>query len=342
MATQTPPEPDSLDRKILYELDLNSRIGVPALARRVHVSPARARYRLSRLIESGAIHSFLAIVDYRSLGLRIYTVQYKIRELGPAALSRLLRSLARQPNLIDVFTTEGSFDVKFSFLAGDIDEAADYLWLIRERLGQHIIQEALTLQLDSFLYSRAAIRGPDAPESTAKLLYRLNVHEERVRLEEADRRLLAALSIHSDWPMWRIAKEARLSGPAAYARMRRLEKQKVILGYSIMLNPYLPGFSQYRVFVKMHYLPASRREELARFLQQLPPVWRSTFTFGDFDLIYDVIAPNSAALRVVMERVYERFGRQIIKQEWVRIHDILKFSFYPSSAKPLLRDETHA
>ena len=342
MAPSTPPQLDALDRKILYELDLNSRVSVPRIARQARVSPARARYRLSQLIKRGVIRSFHTIVDYRRLGLRIYTANYKMREIGPAALHKLLRALSAEPNIIDVFITEGSFDVKISFLAADLDEAAEYLWLIRERLGPHVIEEALTLHLDSFLYSRDAIRGGDRSDSHPKLLYRLVVCGERVRLDEEDRRLLAALSVHADWPLWRIAKQAGMRGPAAYARIKRLEKQKVILGYSITLNPDLSGFSQYRVFVKMHYIPAARREELARFLQQLPAVWRSTFTFGDFDLLYDVLAPDSASLREVMSQVYGRFGPHIIRQEWVRIHDILKFSFYPSSAKPLLRDESHA
>lgn len=338
MAVPMPPELDALDRKILYELDLNSRISVPALARKVRVSAARARYRLSRLIQGGAIHSFVTIVDYRRLGLRAYTADYKLREVGPAALERLLRPLTRHPNILDVFTTEGSFDVKISFLVQDIDEGADLLWLIRERLGSHVLQEALTIRLDSYFYSRDAIR-PAASEGRAKLLYHLGIHRIPLRLDETDRRLLAVISVHADWPLWRIAKAARMRGPAAYARIKKLEKQKAILGYSIMLNPQLIGFSQYRVFVKMHYIQASQRQELARFLQQLPSVWRSSFTFGDFDLTYDVLAPNSAALREVMGEVYGRFGRQIIRQDWVRIHNILKFSFYPSSAKPLLRDE---
>ena len=332
------PELDALDRKMLYELDLNSRISIPSLARKVRTSAARARYRFKCLVKSGAIHSFITIVDYRALGLRIYNLNYKVREMSPAAMDRLLVYLARQPSIIDVLATEGNYDISISLLASDIDEAAEYLWMIRERLGPHIIQEALVLQTDSFFYSRDAILSSSA-DSPAKLLYHLRPNPNIVRLDEEDRRILSTMASHADWPVWRIAKSAKMSGPAAYARIKKLEKQKVILGYSIMLDPALGGFSQYRVSVKLHYIPAARRHELARFLQQLPNVWRSSFLFGDFDLSYDVIAPNSALLRETMGRVYGRFGPHIIRQEWVRVHSTLKFSFYPSSDKPLLRDE---
>ena len=110
-----------------------------------------------------------------------------------------------------------------------------------------------------------------------------------------------------------------------------MEKQKVILGYSILFNPNLPGFHRYRVFVKLHYIPPERREEMVRYLQQLPQVFRSTFTFGDYDLCYDLIASGGSERRAVMQALYSKFGSEVIRQDWVRVHGILKFRYFLSS-----------
>jgi hypothetical protein len=93
----------------------------------------------------------------------------------------------------------------------------------------------------------------------------------------------------------------------------------------------LPGAHHYRVFVKLHYIPPERQAELVRFLQQLPQVIRSTFLFGDYDLGYDLIAAGGDERRAVMQAVYAKFGSEVIRQDWVRVHDTLKFSYFLSA-----------
>ncbi len=333
---ETPPAKmaplDMLDRALLYWLDRDSRMSIPALAHRVHASPPRVRYRIAQLVQRGAIRSFVTIIDYRLLGWRAYTMYYKLREMTPARLSRLLTRLQRDPRVLDIFLTDGTFDVQVAFLALHMDEAAEVMGGLREQLEPHIIEERLTVQLRSYAYPLDVLLGRTATE-IGKPEFLLDIHDKPIELNETDQKLLQAFSSHADWPVWKLAKAVGLTGPTAYARIKRLEKLKIILGYSIVADPNLPGFSRYRILVKRHHLTEARQRELVRFLYQLPQVFRATFDFGDYDLHYDLVAPDGNERRAVMRQVEEQFSREIIRQDWVRVNSILKFNYYLNKSK---------
>lgn len=332
MGMGTPASLDLLDRQIIYWLNQNSRIGMPALAHKVHASVARVRYRIAQLVAAGHILSFIAIIDYRLLGWRVYTLYYRLREMREDRLKKLIARLERDFRVADIFLTEGTFDLQVAFLALHMDEAAEVMGRLREPLEPHIIEERLAVHLRSYFYTMESIMT-QTPDERARPQYVLDIHDRPLELDDSDQKLLGAIANHADWPIWRIAKAVHLSGPTTYARIKRLERQKVILGYSVLVSPNLPGLSRYRIFMRMRHVTEKRQNELVRFLQQLPHVFRATFTFGDFGMYYDLMASDSDERRAVMHQVYERFGAEIIRQDWVRVNRIVKFSYYLSQKK---------
>lgn len=61
---------DLYDKKILYELDINSRITLSALSKKIKLPKATTNYRLSRLIKKEYIKSFHPLIDASRLGFK--------------------------------------------------------------------------------------------------------------------------------------------------------------------------------------------------------------------------------------------------------------------------------
>ncbi|UCB58733.1 MAG: winged helix-turn-helix transcriptional regulator, partial [Thermoplasmatales archaeon] len=59
---------DLKDRKILYELDLNSRQSDSEIGRKVGLNKGMVNYRINRLIEKGIIRNFYTMIDASRLG----------------------------------------------------------------------------------------------------------------------------------------------------------------------------------------------------------------------------------------------------------------------------------
>jgi DNA-binding Lrp family transcriptional regulator len=54
---------DLLDRKILYELDFNSRIPLSILARKLNISKQVAKYRIDSLVKRDIIKGFYTDIN---------------------------------------------------------------------------------------------------------------------------------------------------------------------------------------------------------------------------------------------------------------------------------------
>jgi Lrp/AsnC family transcriptional regulator, leucine-responsive regulatory protein len=64
-----PKQLDEFDRKILRELQANSRLSNTDLAGRVGLSPSLCWSRVKQLEDAGYIESYAAVLDQRKLGL---------------------------------------------------------------------------------------------------------------------------------------------------------------------------------------------------------------------------------------------------------------------------------
>jgi len=95
---------DSIDRRIVGELQADARLRTADLARRVGLSPPAVAERLRRLEESGAL-SYVARVDPRALG---YTLCAIVRVSPSSGHLQAIPEIAREvPEITECFRITG-------------------------------------------------------------------------------------------------------------------------------------------------------------------------------------------------------------------------------------------
>lgn len=95
---------DSIDRRIIGELQGDARLRVADLARRVALSPPAVAERLRRLEESGAL-SYVARVDPRALG---YTICAIVRVSPQSGYLQVIPEIAREvPEVTECYRITG-------------------------------------------------------------------------------------------------------------------------------------------------------------------------------------------------------------------------------------------
>src|SRR3989344_9091355 len=71
---------DAYDRKLLYELDKNSKISLQELSAKLRRSKQFVLYRMKQLEESNIITGYNAIVDMSKLGYFSFRVYFKFQQ----------------------------------------------------------------------------------------------------------------------------------------------------------------------------------------------------------------------------------------------------------------------
>jgi len=112
---------DEFDRKIIAVLRVDGRISVTDLAQRIGLSKTPCQVRLRRLIQSGVIRGFTALVDPAKLGLdHVAFAEIKLSDTREAALSEFNTAVQRIPEVEECHMIASSFDYLLKVRTSDI------------------------------------------------------------------------------------------------------------------------------------------------------------------------------------------------------------------------------
>jgi DNA-binding Lrp family transcriptional regulator len=136
---------DDTDRRILQELVIDGRLSVNALAERANVSRATAYGRLNKLIDTGVITGFSAVVDAAKVGLPIAALILVNVEQHNWQKAR--DELATVPGLEYLAFTSGGFDMVLLVRVPDVVALRDVV-LVRLHGSPHVRSTQTIFVLD--------------------------------------------------------------------------------------------------------------------------------------------------------------------------------------------------
>ena len=114
-------ELDSFDRKILAVVAEDGRITVTDLARKVGLSKTPCQVRLRRLVATGVITGFQAVMDPAKLGLdHVAFTEVKLSDTREQALEEFNASVRRIPEVEECHMIASSFDYLLKVRTADI------------------------------------------------------------------------------------------------------------------------------------------------------------------------------------------------------------------------------
>jgi len=112
---------DDFDRKIIAALVEDGRMTVTDLAALVGLSKTPCQVRLKRLIETGVIHGFRAIVDPAKLGMdHVAFAEVKLSDTREAALREFNVAVRRIAEVEECHMIASSFDYMLKVRTADI------------------------------------------------------------------------------------------------------------------------------------------------------------------------------------------------------------------------------
>ena len=119
---------DLKDRKLLYELDCNSRQSIQQLAKKVGLSKDAVKYRINRLLKNEIIKSFSAVIDTGKLGFASFRLFLKFYQLSPKKEKEILNFLQKNKNLVWFVQAEGNWNINTWFLYKSLEEMNSF-WI---------------------------------------------------------------------------------------------------------------------------------------------------------------------------------------------------------------------
>ena len=112
----------SKDRRILAELQRDSRLTTQELADRVGMSSSATWRRVKSLEAAGIIDLYAVIVDPKKAGFGLATiVQVSLARHEQANVDHFVREVLQHPEVLECFATSGEADFHLRVVVEDID-----------------------------------------------------------------------------------------------------------------------------------------------------------------------------------------------------------------------------
>ena len=318
---------DEKDRKLLLELDKNSRQSDSEIAKKVGVSKQVANYRIQKLIENQVITNFYTIINIGKLGYNSYYVFLQLEKINKEQERILLERL----NLLDyvgwLVSSTGRWDAVLLIYA---DSNAIFDRLLTEIVG--ICGEHLHEFTFSTLVSAEHISYKLLGETEEQELHSLKQTEklQSVKLEEIDKDILKTIDQNARLPLIEISKKIKRPPYLVNYHLKRLIREKIIEGFKPKINVNKLGYQWHLLLIQFQKTTEKRKREFISFCKQHNKVYYVTNTIGTYNLMLDIHIKTIEEFREILLELKEKFYDIIKFYESMVIFNEYKIDYFPN------------
>ena len=119
---------DAIDRKILGELQTDSRMTMAELAAKVGLSVSPCHRRVKLLEQRGVITRYMALVDQKSLGLHVSVfISIKLQRQKEEDLNRFAKAISKWDEVLECYLMTGNRDYLLRVVVADLSAYEAFL-----------------------------------------------------------------------------------------------------------------------------------------------------------------------------------------------------------------------
>ena len=122
-----------------------------------------------------------------------------------------------------------------------------------------------------------------------------------IKLDGIDKKILKMLMENSRRPILEIAKNIVISGAAIHQRLRKLEKNNLIIGSSIKVNTKILGYTT-MAFIGIFLDRATNNKTVVNQLREIKEILECHYTTGDWSILAKLICKDNEDLMEILTK----------------------------------------
>lgn len=316
------PNLDLLDRKILFELDLDSRQPITKLAKTIGASKETVNFRLKRLVKEGYIKGFLTTVYTSNLNRYYYKIFYKFHKTTPSADKEIINFIQNYPKTAWFGNFEGPYDSALLIMAQSVKDLELFLAEFRRKFGDYILEQEIHTVTCVHRFNLKFFH------SSKKLLdtkYPIELKEPD--LDAIDYKLIQSLANNSRATVIELAQKLHLDSSTIIYRIKNLRKKKIFGISTVALNFEKFNLQHFQInFVLKNH---DAINNLITFFSYHPKATFTTTTLGKYDLAVELAVKDNFELRAVLDQVKEKYSEDIINHDTFLIVKEYNVTWFP-------------
>ncbi|MBU3940845.1 MAG: Lrp/AsnC family transcriptional regulator [Nanoarchaeota archaeon] len=136
-----------------------------------------------------------------------------------------------------------------------------------------------------------------------------------MKLDSKDHQILYEMDVNCRQPINKIAKKIRLSKDTTLYRIKKLEKENILIRYQAYINHGKLGYMGARINFKLQNTTPEKEEEIIEFIKKQPSVGFFASVEGNIDLVVWILIKTVNELNKFWEMINEKYVNYIEKSE---------------------------
>ena len=315
---------DVKDRAILYYLDQDARQSISKIAKKTKLSKEVVNYRIKKLQERGIIQNFCAVIDNSKLGYVVYRVFIRFQHVDIEKEQEILEFLRNFNSIGWVIQLEELYDVVLLIWAKNIYEFKDIFDDISLKYGAYFRKRLITVVTEIHHFTHNYLY--EKPDLTIR---KIGGKFEEKKLDQMDYKILSILAQNARAPLLQISQKLKVSPNTIKHRIKKMTKEKVIVGYRTRIDASLLGYQHYKIFLGLTDTNPEKKIGLKEYLRLNNNVTFVTEAIGRADLEFEIKVKDSQELHQNLKGLRQHFGSLIKDYRTTLVNNEYVVNYFP-------------
>lgn len=315
---------DTLDRKILYELDRDSRQTYSNLGKKTRAKKDTVKYRIQKMMDEGLIEGFFTVIDYAKLGYTSLRYYIEIANASPQIKEEIIQYIKNNKQVWLLFEITGPFHLSFNVWARHIWEHEKFWEELSEKFGIYFAKHHVSIKTRYTEFSRSYLANTEEGKKEFSILQK----EKKEDIDDVDFEILKNISVNARVSLVEMAQKTKLSVVTCRMHLKQLIKKKIIIGFRVMFNYEKLGYQYYKVDLWFKD-PEKKMQLMQRILSHENVIYtEKTLVTSDFE--FDLEVKNFDEFIRIMNGFENQFPNSIKKYEYYTLIKNHKMNYVPS------------
>ncbi len=294
---------DKKDILILKELDNNSRQSFTEIGKKVGLRSYTVEYRINKLRQAGVILKFFAEPNLTYLGLKTYRLYLRVEHTTEKDETALLHYFSTNPRIQWHAEFEGEWDYTIRYALKDEVELKYEIEKLTKQFGEFI--KAKTIAISTYQVYLPITYLTGAERKSLRETIRPS------KLDPIDITILSFLCDDARMSSVAIAQRSLLSPDAVSYRIKRMVQNKTIISFNAWFDRRKLGYEYYKILFWFSHATPSDEEKIIKFCQHYQYVVFINKVLGSWDLEVDLDATNSNQVHEFIKEIKRIFPHLI-------------------------------
>ena len=316
---------DVKDRKILSELDCNSRQPISKLAKKIRISKQNANYRIKKLINTGIIKQFYTLINFTALGYKPYKIFLRMNNLAKIQIIKYLEEFRKTEYVVWTVHCDGKYDIIIGLIAKNTEHFKQIYLAILEKYQNDILTSDHSTIISAH-QSKKVYLSSEKEEQVPSNFY---VDQKIINVDEIDSKILSLLAPDSRLSVIQISKKLSLTSEATRIRIKNLHKKKVILGSSILIDFNKIGYLSYKIPLNLKNKTKKNTEQIIQYLNSHLHILEVINGLGNWDLEIDLEVKSVHEFNEIITQIRTKFKDLILGYNTLIKYEEHSYNYYP-------------